>query len=252
MFQIDNLYNNTNANMIYSNDKAGLVILEMKKDLSVDKSSAANEYFASEMNVRKRQVVIDLQNNVWTVSAGAMQVMLGDVRANTGVKGGMDLLKKGLMGSVTKERGIKPEYTGTGKLILEPTYKHLIVEEVSQWGGGLCMNDGMYYASVGLNVGVQAIGSVSGALAGGEGLFNLLVTGNGLVIIESPYPRAELVLVHLEQDVLKVDGNFAVCWSPQLQFTVERAMKTIIGSAASGEGLVNVYRGTGNVLLALL
>lgn len=80
MFQIDNLYNNTNANMIYSNDKAGLVILEMKKDLSVDKSSAANEYFASEMNVRKRQVVIDLQNNVWTVSAGAMQVMLGDVR----------------------------------------------------------------------------------------------------------------------------------------------------------------------------
>lgn len=35
-----------------------------------------------------------------------------------------------------------------------------------------------------------------------------------------------------------------------LDFTVERSSKTLIGSAASGEGLVNVYRGTGKVLLA--
>lgn len=32
--------------------------------------------------------------------------------------------------------------------------------------------------------------------------------------------------------------------------TVERSGKSLIGSAASGEGLVNVYRGTGKVLLA--
>ena len=35
-----------------------------------------------------------------------------------------------------------------------------------------------------------------------------------------------------------------------LDFTVERSGKTLVGSAASGEGLVNVYRGTGRVLLA--
>ena len=42
----------------------------------------------------------------------------------------------------------------------------------------------------------------------------------------------------------------AVAWSNTLQFTVERSGKTLLGSAASGEGLVNVYRGTGKVLLA--
>ena len=34
-----------------------------------------------------------------------------------------------------------------------------------------------------------------------------------------------------------------------IQFTVERTTKSLIGSAASGEGLVNVYRGTGRVLM---
>ena len=41
-------------------------------------------------------------------------------------------------------------------------------------------------------------------------------------------------------------------WSGSLQFTVERSGKTLVGSAASGEGLVNVYRGTGRVMLAPL
>ena len=60
----------------------------------------------------------------------------------------------------------------------------------------------------------------------------------------------ELVEIELENDVLKVDGNFAIAWSSSLNFTVERSGKSLIGSAASGEGLVNVYRGTGKVLLA--
>ena len=47
-----------------------------------------------------------------------------------------------------------------------------------------------------------------------------------------------------------MDGNLAVAWSGSLSFTVERSGKTLIGSAASGEGRVNVYRGTGKVLLA--
>ncbi len=41
-----------------------------------------------------------------------------------------------------------------------------------------------------------------------------------------------------------------VAWSPSLNFMVERTTATLIGSAASGEGLVNVYRGTGRVLVA--
>ena len=92
--------------------------------------------------------------------------------------------------------------------------------------------------------------NLSSAVAGNEGLFNLGITGNGVLCLESDCPREELVEITLQDAVLKVDGTLAVAWSGSLSFTVERSGKTLIGSAASGEGLVNVYRGTGKVLLA--
>ena len=62
-------------------------------------------------------------------------------------------------------------------------------------------------------------------------------------------PKEELVEICLDNDVLKIDGNYAIAWSSSLNFTVERSGKSLVGSAASGEGLVNVYRGTGKVLM---
>lgn len=85
---------------------------------------------------------------------------------------------------------------------------------------------------------------------GGEGLFNTALTGNGIAVLESPVPAEELIVIDLEKDVIKIDGNMAIAWSNTLEFTVERTTNTLIGSAASGEGLVNVYRGTGRVLIA--
>ena len=70
------------------------------------------------------------------------------------------------------------------------------------------------------------------------------------VALESNVPEGELIEVELENDELKIDGNLAVCWSSNLDFTVERSTKTLVGSAVSGEGLVNVYRGTGRVLMS--
>ena len=68
--------------------------------------------------------------------------------------------------------------------------------------------------------------------------------------MECNVPENELIEVELENDELKIDGNLAVCWSSNLDFTVERTTKTLVGSAVSGEGLVNVYRGTGRVLMS--
>lgn len=249
---VTNLIDNKNIDVIAQHEKAGVTVIGHKRDLSVKSGAAASEYYMSKMNYRRRQAIIDLKNNRWTVSAGAMQVMIGNVNMETGVKGAGDLIRKTFGGAVTGERGIKPEYTGDGLLILEPTYKHILIEDISNWGGGMVMNDGLYYASVGLKLSVMPISSVSGALAGHEGLFNLCVQGNGVCLMEAPCPREELVIVDLENDVVKIDGSYAICWSPSLQFTVERTTKTLIGSATSGEGLVNVYRGTGRVMMALV
>lgn len=227
-------------------------VLEYMQDASVSLMNAQTEYFMSKMNVRRRQVVIDIdKEHSAIIQAGAMQWMSGSVQATSGVKGVGDFLGKALKGAVTKETAVKPEYVGEGCLVLEPTYKYILLVDLAKWGAeGMTIEDGMFLASDG-NVKNKIVTrkNVSSAVLGGEGFFNLSLYGNGVVALESNVPEDELIEVVLENDELKIDGNLAVCWSSNLDFTLERTTKTLVESAVSGEGLVNVYRGTGRVLM---
>ena len=248
MYQIRNFTDNDDVRIL---DELGpFQIIEYQRDLSVSPNSAMVAFYSSQMNVRKRQLICDLSKAQVTIQAGAMQWMLGNVNATTGIKGVGDLLGKAVRGKVTGESAIKPEYTGNGILVLEPTYKHLILMDAADWGGSVVLDDGLFLAcDSGLKHKAIMRSNFSSAVAGGEGLFNLSLNGNGIFCIESDCPREELIEITLQNDVLKVDGNYAIAWSNSLEFTVERSGKSLIGSAASGEGLVNVYRGTGKVLM---
>ena len=228
-------------------------VLEYIQDASVSPMNAQTEYFMSQMNVRRRQIVIELdKEHSAIIQAGAMQWMGGDIQATTGVKGIGDLFGKALKGAVTKETAIKPEYVGNGYLVLEPTYKYILLKDISEWGSsGMTIEDGMFLACDShVQNKIVARKNVSSAVLGGEGFFNLSLHGTGTVALESNVPEEELIEIILEDDELKIDGNLAVCWSSNLDFTVERTTKTLVGSAVSGEGFVNVYRGTGRVLMS--
>lgn len=249
MFHVGNFTENDDIKTLAS--LGAFTVVEYRRDLSVMPGDAQTAYFCNEMNVRKRQLLCDLSKSDVTTQAGAMQWMVGDVNATTGVKGVGDLFGKAFRGSVTGESAIKPEYTGSGLLVLEPTYKHLLLLDVAQWDGSIVLDDGLFLAcESSLKHKTVARANFSSAAAGGEGLFNLGIQGRGILCLESDCPKEELIEITLQDDVLKVDGNMAIAWSGSLKFTVERSGKTLIGSAASGEGLVNVYRGTGKVLLA--
>ena len=247
--RIENLQN---ENRKFAKSIGNFHVLEYVQDASVSPMNAMNEYFMSKMGVRRRQVVIDIdKDHSAIIQAGAMQWMGGNVQATSGVKGIGDLLGKAIKGAVTKETAVKPEYVGEGCLVLEPTYKYIILADIGKWGpAGMTIEDGMFLAcDANVKSKVVARKNLSSAVLGGEGLFNLSLQGNGIAALESNVPEDELIEVILENDELKIDGNLAVCWSSNLEFTVERSTKTLVGSAVSGEGLVNVYRGTGRVLM---
>lgn len=226
-------------------------LLEYNKDISVTKESAINAYFASQMNIHKRQVIAVLKNSGVVIQSGDMQMMIGDIQAASNVKGAGDLLKKALSSSVTGETMVKPCYRGNGFLVLEPTYKHVIFINVGEWNSGIVLEDGLFLAAEEkLQMKVTARKTFSSAIAGNEGFFNTLLTGNGYAALESPVPEDELFVVDLVNDTIKIDGSMAIAWSNSLSFTVEKTTKSLVGSAASGEGLVNVYRGTGKILIA--
>lgn len=249
MFRVSNFTNNDDVKVL--SELGPFTVIEYQRDLSVMPTDAASAYFNAAMNVRKRQVLCDLSKANVTIQAGAMQWMAGNVNATTGIKGVGDLFGKAVRGKVTGESAIKPEYTGDGLLVLEPTYRHLILLDLNDWNGSIVLDDGLFLAcDSALKHKAVMRSNLSSAVAGGEGLFNLGIEGTGTLCLESLCPREELIEITLEKDVLKVDGNMAIAWSGGLEFTVERSGKSLIGSAASGEGLVNVFRGTGKILLA--
>ena len=249
MYQIRNFTDNDDIRTLQ--EMGPFRVIEYTRDLSVAPQNAQEAYFCNEMNIRKHQVICTLGASNITLQAGAMQWMLGDVNATTGIKGVGDLFGKAVRGKMTGESAIKPEYTGNGLLVLEPTYKHILLLDVGAWNGSIVIEDGMFMAcDAALKHKAVMRSNLSSAVAGNEGLFNLGLQGNGVVCLESNVPKEELVEIELHDDVLKIDGNMAIAWSGSLEFTVERSGKSLIGSAASGEGLVNVYRGSGRVLMA--
>lgn len=225
-------------------------VLEYEKLLGISNPSMAQQvYFMEQQHIRVRQIALYLNNEKVTIEKGAMSYFQGDIKMVSGVTIG-NALGRFVRGAVTGEQTAQPEYSGTGLLVLEPSFKYFLVLELAD-RESIIIDDGMFYCSQG-SVTVQTVSqrTLSSAVAGGESLFQQQLTGPGIVILESMVPMSEIDVIDLYNDTLKVDGNFAVLRTSSLDFTVERSAKTLIGSAVSGEGLVNVYRGTGQVWLA--
>lgn len=240
-----------NIKIIDSAESGGVKIevMEYQKLLGSTNTSAAMDlYFMEKQNMRARQVAVYINDDMVTVEPGAMSYFQGKLEMVSGVTAG-NALGRLFSGAVTGEAMAQPEYRGTGMLVLEPSFNHFLVLQLDR--EEIIVDKGMFYcAQSGVTVKAVAQRNLSSALAGGEGIFQISLSGTGLVVLECPVPSCEIDIIELNNDVLRVDGNFAVLRSAALQFTVERSAKSLLGSAVSGEGLVNVYRGTGSVWLA--
>lgn len=227
MFKINNFIDNDD--ILITQELGAFKVAEFKRDLSVNKETAQREYFAAQMGLRLKQLVCDLSINPVTLQQGAMQWMVGDVKAKTGIKGVGDLIGKSFRASVSKESAIKPEYEGNGVVVLEPTYKYIVLIDLDNWNSSIVLEDGYFLAcESSLNHKTIARTSLSSTVAGNEGLFNLGLFGSGVVALESPVAKNELIEVELVDDELKVDGSFAIAWSNSLKFTVERTTKSLV------------------------
>ncbi|MEG0962228.1 MAG: AIM24 family protein [Lachnospiraceae bacterium] len=234
----------------YTSGGLRVEVLEYEKLLGISNASMAQSvYFMEHQNIRVRQIALYLNQEKVTIEKGAMSYFQGNIQMISGVTAG-NALGRLVRGAVTGEQMAQPEYTGSGLLVLEPSFKHFLVLELAD-RESIIIDDGMFYCAQGsVQVKTVPLRSISSAALGGESLFQSQLTGPGIIILESTVPMLEIDVIDLDNDTLKVDGNFAVLRSANLDFTVERSAKTLIGSAVSGEGLVNVYHGTGQVWLA--
>lgn len=198
--------------------------------------------------IKLKQIRIMLEDSSVILEPGVLSYMKGDIEIRSKTGGVFGLGKKLLTSKLTGETVFKPTYSGSGEIFLEPSFGHFALVELED--DEIIVDDGMFFAcEEGVEVGVAVQKNISAALLGNEGLCQTKISGSGIVALEVPVPESEIFKCVLIDDTLKVDGNFAILRTGNIDFSVEKSSKSIVGSATSGEGFVNVYRGSGEVWL---
>lgn len=201
----------------------------------------------NDSGIKLRQVRIILEDSSVKLESGALSYMKGEIEIKTKTGGVVGLGKKFLNSKLTGETMFKPTYEGTGEIFLEPSFGHFALIELED--EEIIVDDGLFYAcEEDVEVGAAMQKSVSSMLFGNEGIYQTSISGSGIVVLEIPVPESEIFKCKLFNDTLKVDGNFAVLRTSNIKFTVEKS-SSLIGSVTNGEGLLNVYSGTGEVWL---
>lgn len=207
-------------------------------------------FYIQQAGLTMKQIKITLNNSKIKTEAGALYFYKGRIEAETKFGGAGGTLKKMIGGAITDESAAKPTYAGTGEVWLEPSFKHYFLLKLE--GEAIIVDKGLFYAcSDSIQVSASMQQNMSSALLGGEGLFQLKLSGHGVVVLECDVPNSEIMTFDIQPgETLKVDGNFAIIRTEGVQFSVTKSDKSFIKSAMNGEGFLNTFTGVGRVFLA--
>jgi uncharacterized protein (AIM24 family) len=210
---------------------------------------AAKLFYASQVGMRLKQIKIQLKDGAAQLETGIMQFMKGNIDADTTLGGLGGLAKKMLTNALTQETTFRPRYRGIGDIYCEPTFGHFML--LALFNEEAIIDKGLFYASEGsIEVGVAMQKNISSAMLGGEGLFQTKISGTGWAVMSIPVPASEVVRYTLNNEKLSVDGTIALLRKGNIEYRVEKSNKSLLGSAISGEGLLQTFTGTGEVWLA--
>ncbi|EKQ52191.1 MULTISPECIES: AIM24 family protein [unclassified Clostridium] len=224
-------------------------ILEYENlDGATDVQTALGLNIMKESGIKLKQVRIILEDSSVKLEPGSLSYMKGNIEIKSKQGGLIGFGKKIISSKLTGDTAFKPTYSGTGEIFLEPSFGHFALVELED--DEIIVSDNMFCAcEEGIEINAAMQKNVSSAFLGNEGLYQTRIEGNGIVVLKVPVPETEIFKCILINDTLKVDGNLAILRTGNIEFSVEKSSKSIIGTAVSGEGMVNVYRGTGEVWL---
>jgi uncharacterized protein (AIM24 family) len=190
-----------------------------------------------------RFVRINVCDEVVTAEAGALSHMMGEIAMEARIPS-ISRVWKSLLSA---QALIRPEYTGTGTIYLEPSVSGYYIFELS--GTPWILERGAYWASDGdVELGVFRE-RVMTAFWSGEGfiVYHTRVSGHGKVVLRADGPVEQL---DLQDETLTVDGRLVIARTDGLTYQIRRATSSILGSMLSGERRLRVFHGTGSVLMA--
>jgi uncharacterized protein (AIM24 family) len=189
-----------------------------------------------------KMIKCTIANETIRAESGSLHYMHGTIEMNSPVPTVGGFLKS----VVSRENIFRPTYQGTGEIFFGPPifgeYEILDLHD-EEW----ILEQGSYVCSdAAVEIGVWRNKALT-AFFGGEGWFQTSVKGTGQVVIQAP---GKVQRIELSGEKLSVDGRFALARTAGINFQVQKAARSIIGSITSGEGLISSFEGTGTVLIA--
>ncbi len=239
---------NLNVIDVMENENLRIEVLENVKLSGARSGRVAEQLFYMEKSgIKLKNVKVTLKKGALKVESGALFFMKGKVNVKS--KPSKGLLKNLGTNLLAGEKMFKPEYSGEGEIWLEPSFGHFKILELNN--EEIIVDKGMFYGCDS-DMGVSAVmqKNISSAMLGGEGLFQTKIRGTGLVVLSIPVPLNEVMIYQLHDEELKVDGNFAILRKGNIEYSIQMVSKGIIGTMISGEGLVETFKGSGEVWLA--
>jgi uncharacterized protein (TIGR00266 family) len=177
--------------------------------------------------------------------AGAMVSMSANVELQSQMKGG-------LLGALKRAAGGESAFVSTftargapGEVTLAPGAPGDIAAIELNNQSFFVQSSSYLAGDASLNVDTKWGGAKS--FFGGEGLFVLLVQGQGLLLVSSFGAIHRKVLQPGERYV--VDTGHLVAWEGTTQYTLRKAAAGFFRSMVSGEGIVAEFTGPGEILI---
>ena len=190
-----------------------------------------------------RQLSIDVTNETVRAAYGALSNMNGNIQFTPRLPKFGDVFRA----IFTRESRIRPFYTGTGSINLQPSLRGFHVFDVCP-GERWILEPGAYWASEGgVDLGVTKEPFWASFWAG-DGLFAWKTTmaGSGQAAVNAPGP---VEVIEVENGELRVQGRLVLGRTNGLKFRSKRAAP-FPRSLISGQDRLRVYEGSGKVLVS--
>ncbi|WP_281714438.1 AIM24 family protein [Allobaculum stercoricanis] len=249
MYKIYNLKSNENVEV---SAQAGLfTVLEVqdtpKTKLSKTNASVMDVWAENMLRHEKRQLIAQLVDSEIALGENSLSWMVGECSIIPEESSRFNL--KPILNKAENSRSGLIRIKGNGTIALKPIADHLMLVNMRDWQEGLICDRDRFEASEGqIKVSCELTTSIPSTHNPNQELQYISFVGPGIVAIRIPCLSSQLVLVEIEQDELRVEGDHAMAWSKTLEFSVSEEQSDV----AQAIKRVQIFKGTGKILLSLV
>lgn len=188
-----------------------------------------------------RQLRIDIEDESVRTVRGALSHMDGNISMTARLPTPVAMLRS----MVSNEALVRPRYSGTGTIFLQPSMRGFHTFEAREYTW--ILEPGVFWAAEGnVQLGLRLEKMIS-SLRIGDGLFKYQTTlhGDGLIAVNAPGPVEE---VDVKDAEMLVKGAIVLGRTTGLEYGVQRA-GSYAASLIAGEPLARSFKGTGKALV---